>query len=174
MSVCLCLPWLWNPVPPLPKSLANTKEKPNSCYKAAHCEGFNILTATSATRRAAWLGEEAKTLVASGQRRPFRRRDGIKNVHYSHRKFVSLFNVPTDFESSATTPSSLPTSASNSALCWTTVWCRDGSFSNELVVTGYLFIFFSFLGAKPKNGLIHIHLQSWQRFLSCCSGDFVR
>lgn len=78
-SVCVCRGCeTRSPRHPLPKSLANTKEQPNSCYKAAHCEWFNIWAATSATRRAAWLGEEAKTLVASGQRRPFRRRDGIK------------------------------------------------------------------------------------------------
>lgn len=129
-SVCVCRGCeTRSPRHPLPKSLANTKEQPNSRYKAAHCEWFNIWAATSATRRAAWLGEEAKTHVACGQRRPFRRRDGIKNLHYSQRRFVSLFNVPTDFERSATTPSSLLTSTSNSAQHWTTSWFSAGTWS---------------------------------------------
>lgn len=67
------------PHPPTAKVTCQHQRKNlTSCYKAAHCEWFNIWAATSATCRAAWLWEEAKTLVACGQRRPFRRRDAIK------------------------------------------------------------------------------------------------
>lgn len=58
---------------PLPKSLANTKGK--SLTVAIKRRIARRLKFEQLPRQ---LGEEAKTLVASGQRRPLRRRDGVK------------------------------------------------------------------------------------------------
>lgn len=107
VSVCLCPPRLWNAVPSCQSHFAPTpKKKPQQLLQSCTLRSVLIFEQQSSSSGVTRGGSKDTRSLRAAPTLPMEGWD--ENVH------DSLFNVPTDFNSRATTPSSLLMERSNS------------------------------------------------------------